>query len=123
MGERTTLGGQWAAGSPVRRRMRPLVWADPRANIGEAAQLLDGADHSCVLVRLPDGLGIATDHDFRTSLVDASVSRETPLRAICSVPVVTINEHTDAPGALLEMVERGSTTSSSRPTPATRSAS
>ena len=80
---------------------------DPQATIGEAAQLLDGADHSCVLVRLPGGLGIATDHDFRTSLADASLSREAPLSAICSVPAVTVNEHTDAPTALMEMVERG----------------
>ena len=87
--------------------MRPLVWADPEASIGEAAQLLDGADISCVLVRLPGGLGIATDHDFRASLADASLSREAPLTAICSVPAVTVNEHSDAPAALVEMVERG----------------
>ena len=107
MEERTTLGGRWAGASPVRRSMRPPVWADPGATIGEAALLLDGADHSCVLVRLPGGLGIATDHDFRASLADASLSREAPLSAICSVPVVTVNEHTDAPAALVEMVERG----------------
>ena len=71
MDERTTLGGKWAAAPPVRGRMRPLVWADPRATIGEAAQLLERADESCVLVRLPAGLGIATDHDFRTALADA----------------------------------------------------
>ena len=107
MGERTTLGRQWAAPSPVHRRMRPLVWADPRATIGEGARLLDDAEHSCVLVRLPAGLGIATDHDFRRSLADESLSREAPLSAICSVPAVTVTEHTDAPAALLEMVERG----------------
>jgi hypothetical protein len=37
MGERTTLGRQWAAPSSVQRRMRPLVWADPRATIGSVA--------------------------------------------------------------------------------------
>ena len=41
------------------------------------------------------------------SLADGSLSREAPLSAICSVPVVTVTEHTDAPTALLEMVERG----------------
>ena len=107
MGGRTTLGGRWAGASPVRRSMRPLVWVDPHATIGEAAQLLDGADHSCVLVRLPGGLGIATDHDFRASLADASLSRQAPLSEICSVPAVTVNEHTDAPAALIDMVERG----------------
>ena len=107
MEERTTLGDRWAAASPVRRRMRPLVWADPRATIGEAADLLAGADDSCVLVRLPGGLGIATDHDFRMALADATLSREAALSAICSVPAVTVNEHTDAPTALVMMVERG----------------
>jgi CBS domain-containing protein len=87
--------------------MRPLVWADPHNSIGEAAQLLDGADLSCVLVRLPGGLGIATDHDFRASLAVAGLSRQAPLSAICSVPAVTVNEHTDAPAALVVMVERG----------------
>jgi len=104
---RTTLEDRWAAASPVRRRMRPLVWADPRATIGEAARLLAGADDSCVLVRLPGGLGIATDHDFRMALADATLSREAALSAICSVPAVTVNEHTDAPTALVMMVERG----------------
>lgn len=83
-----------------------MVWADSRATIGEAARLLN-AEHSCVLVRLPAGLGIATDHDFRSSLADNSLSREAPLSAICSVPAVTVTDHTDAPAALLEMVERG----------------
>ena len=87
--------------------MRPLVWADPRATIGERALLLNGAEHSCVLVRLPDGLGIATDLDFRMSLSNASLSREAPLSAICSVPVVTVTEHTGAPATLLKMVEQG----------------
>ena len=105
MEERTTLGGQWGA-SPVRARMRPLVWADPGATVGEAARLLHGADDSCVVVQLPAGLGIATDHDFRASLSDPTTSRDAPLGAICSVPVVTVNEHTDAPAALLEMVEK-----------------
>ena len=107
MGERTTLGRQWAVPSPVHRTMRPLVWADARATIGEGSLLLNGAEHSCVLVRLPAGLGIATDHDFRRSLANASLSREAPLSAICSVPVVTVTEHTDAPAALLKMVEQG----------------
>lgn len=106
MEERSTLGRQWTAPSPVHRRMRPVVWADSRATIGEAARLLT-TEHSCVLVRLPAGLGIATDHDFRRSLADDSLSRESPLSTICSAPAVTVTEHTDAPAALLEMVERG----------------
>ena len=122
MGERTTLGRQWVAPSPVHRTMRPLVWADRGATIGDGARLLDDPEHSCVLVRLPTGLGIATDHDFRRSIADGSLSREAPLSAICSVPVVTVTEYTDASAALLEMVERASTTSSSPPTLATRSA-
>jgi CBS domain-containing protein len=87
--------------------MRPMLWADAHASIAEAAQLLHGVDHSCVLVRLPAGLGIVTDHDFRASLADPSVSRDTAVREICSVPVRTVNEHADAPAALLEMVEHG----------------
>ena len=105
MGERTTLDGQWVAPSPVGKRMRSLVWADPGATIGEGARLLEGGAHSCVVMRLPAGLAIATDHDFRRSLADESLSREGPLSDICSVPAVTITEHTDAPAALLEMVE------------------
>jgi CBS domain-containing protein len=107
MGERTSLGRQWAVPALVHRTMRPLVWADPRATIGGGARLLEGAEHSCVLVRLPSGLGIVTDHDFRRSLAEESMSREAPLSAICSVPVVTVTEHTDAPTALLVMVEQG----------------
>jgi CBS domain-containing protein len=87
--------------------MRPLLWADAGASIGTAARLLDGGDDSCVLVRLPGGFGIATDHDFRASLADDSVSRDTALGAICSAPVVTVNEHADAPAALLQMIEHG----------------
>ena len=97
----------WAAASEVRRRMRPLIWASAGTTLGEAARLLDGADDSCVLVRLPGGFGIATDHDFRASWADESMSRTTELGSICSVPVVTVNEHTDAPAALLEMIEHG----------------
>lgn len=104
--EERTSSGSWSAATPVRRRMRPLIWADPQATIGEAAALLAG-DHSCVVVRLPAGVGIATDHDFRRSLADRTLSRSAPLRTICSVPVVTVTEHTDGPAALLEMVERG----------------
>jgi CBS domain-containing protein len=87
--------------------MRPLVWAGPRATVGEAARLLHDADDSCVLVQLPDGLAIATDHDFRASLADASLTRDTEVGAICSVPVRTVNEHADAPAALLQMIEHG----------------
>ena len=107
MPERTTPGGQWATSSPVQRWMRPLVWADPQAAIGEAAQQLDGTDSSCVLVRLPAGLGIATDHDFRSSLANGDLSRDAPLSAICSLPVVTVTGNTDAPAALVKMVEGG----------------
>jgi CBS domain-containing protein len=106
-GRRTVLGDGWTASSPVSRRMRALVWADAGTTVGEAAALLAGREHSCVLVRLPDGLGIATDHDFRASLADPRLSRESPVGAICSVPAATVTEHTDAPTALLEMVERG----------------
>lgn len=96
----------WGATTPVRTRMRPAVWAGVGATIGEAAQLL-GADDSCVLVRLRTGLAIATDHDFRVSLTDPSVSRATALDEICSNPVVTVDEHADAPSALLAMLEHG----------------
>jgi CBS domain-containing protein len=102
-----TTTAAWAAASPVGRRMRPLVWADAGATIGEAARLLDGTDDSCVLVRLPAGFGIATDHDFRASLAKESVRRETTVGGICSAPVVTVNERTDAPSALLVMIEHG----------------
>jgi CBS domain-containing protein len=95
-----------ATATAVRRRMRAAVWADPATTIGEAARLL-GDEDSCVLVRLHDGTGIATDHDFRTALAHRSVSRDTALGDICSAPVVTVNEHADAPTALLEMLEHG----------------
>src|SRR5262245_3191637 len=106
MTDRTTLGGRWVSPSPVHRRMRPVTWADPAATIGEAARLLHGPEHSCVLVRLPDGVGIATDHDFRASLADESLSRESPVSTICSNPVATVTDQTDAAAALLAMVER-----------------
>jgi CBS domain-containing protein len=87
--------------------MRPIVWAEAAATIGDAARLLDGDDHSCVLVRLPEGLGIATDHDFRRSLADAALARESPIGAICSAPIATVTEDTEASTAFLEMIERG----------------
>ena len=107
MAERTSLGGQWAPSSPVRRTMRPIVWAEASATVGDAARLLDGDDHSCVLVRLPEGLGIETDHDFRRSLADAALARESPIGAICSAPIATVTEDTEASTAFLEMIERG----------------
>ena len=108
MGERTDARGP--VGSRVagaEEDAAPRLGGSAEPPSARPRRMLDGADHSCVLVRLPAGLGIATDHDFRASLADANLSRETPLSAICSVPAVTVNEHTDAPAALLEMVERG----------------
>ena len=107
MAERMSFGGQWAASPRVRRTMRPIVWVEATATIGDAARLLDSAEHSCVLTKLPDGLGIATDHDFRRSVADASLSRESPIGAICSAPVATVTEDTEAATAFLEMIERG----------------
>ncbi len=51
MGERTAAVGSWNL-FPLQRRMRPLVWADPRATIGEGAQQLDGTEHSCAVLGL-----------------------------------------------------------------------
>jgi CBS domain-containing protein len=107
MADRTAVDGDWAASAPVHRSMRPIVWAEAGTTIGEAARLLDGDDHSCVLARLSAGLGIATDHDFRRSLTDDSLGREAPVATICSTPVVTVAENSEASTAFLEMIERG----------------
>ncbi len=105
MGDVTLAQGPALA--PVHRRMRPLVWADAEVTVGDAARKLSGTDHSCLLVRLPSGPAIATDHDFRTWLAEPHGSREAPVTRIVSTPVVTVPAAADASTALLLMVETG----------------
>jgi CBS domain-containing protein len=74
--------------------------------IREAAQRMTAEDASAVLVRVGDGLGIVTDHDFRSRVVAAGVSPDAPVSAVMTEPAYTVTADRPAGEVLLDMLER-----------------
>lgn len=86
---------------------RPAVIVSPDSQLRDAAQLMVTAGTSSLLVDLGDQLGIVTDSDFRSRVVAAGISPDTPVSAIMSVPAHTVSSETTGTDVLLEMLERG----------------
>jgi CBS domain-containing protein len=92
---------------PVRRYLRPPVWAEPGDTAAAAAAKITAAGQSCALVRTPQGLGIVTDSDFRRASGRAMAPESTPAAALATVPARIIAARTTRAQALVIMVEHG----------------
>jgi CBS domain-containing protein len=93
--------GDLVKGSPVS--------CGPEASVAEAAQLMTGRGVGSVIVIAGDGapLGIVTDRDLRVNVVAQGLASHTPVRAIMSSPLLSVDQARPAFDALLEMTRRG----------------
>lgn len=91
----------------VSKHCRPILWAAPATTVREAAQLIDQLQTSCILAETPQGVGIATDKDFRTLVATGRVPLNAPVADIVSAPVASVAHTTTVAAALLKMVETG----------------
>jgi CBS domain-containing protein len=90
-------------------RSQPL-FCDPQTTAQEAAKIMIAEKRSAILVRGPDGRGIAgivTDVDLRNKVVVGGVSRHAPVTEIMSAPVHTIGADVLAPEAGIAMMAAG----------------
>jgi CBS domain-containing protein len=87
-------------------RSTPL-FCEPDTTVREAARIMAEGGRSCILVHLPDGLGIVTDVDMRDKVVAGTVSRDAPVSAIMTTPVHTIGHEALAPEASIAMMSAG----------------
>lgn len=94
---------------PVERRLaqvvRPIVWCEPTDRVRDVAERISVGGHSCALVRLATGVGIVTDHDFRSRVATGQVGIDAPVSTLAMVPVRTIDEGATQADGLLLMVE------------------
>lgn len=95
------------AQSNVVRYMRTIVWCDASASVREVAKAITDSEQSCALIRSGDELGLVTDRDFRSRVGVGEVSIDAPVRAIMSVPIITVPNTTTLAAAFLLMVEAG----------------
>ena len=86
---------------------RGLVVCAADTTIREAAQRMNEAGATCVVVEGGGELGILTDRDLRTRVVAEGMSADDPVAAAMTSPAVTAAA--DRPGslALLDMLDRG----------------
>jgi CBS domain-containing protein len=89
------------------RVMRPIVWCRPDEPIRDVARRIGDAAGSFALVRVPDGLGIVTDHDFRQRVATGETGVDAPVGALATVPAITIDADASQAAGLLRMVEHG----------------
>jgi CBS domain-containing protein len=109
--DRGVQAGPAVARPAVERRLaqvvRPIVWCEPTERIREVAERISAGAHSCALVRLPTGLGIVTDHDFRRRIATGEISIDAPVSKLATTPVLTIDQSAAQVDGLLRMVEHG----------------
>jgi CBS domain-containing protein len=86
-------------------RTPPLLCAAGEP-IRAAAQRMTAEGASAVLVRTADRLGIVTDRDFRSRVVAAGLSPDTPVSAVMTEPAYTVPAGRLAGEVLLDMLER-----------------
>lgn len=86
---------------------RDPLWCRADTPIREAALRMTEARQSCVLVELPEGLGIVTDSDCRGRVATGEVPVDAPLATIVTSPVQTLNRSEPAATAFLQMVQHG----------------
>lgn len=92
----------------VRHQMRPVVWCDPGATIGQAAAAITEAGQSCVLIDLQGQIGIATNSDFLAAVARGDdMTAHAPVADLASFPLATVDGDALVGDALLKMVECG----------------
>ncbi|MEI2821718.1 MAG: putative nucleotidyltransferase substrate binding domain-containing protein [Marmoricola sp.] len=87
--------------------MRSPIWCTPLTPIREAAARMTSENHSCVLYRTPDGVGIMTDSDCRSQVATGQVSIDAPVSAIGTAKVESVPHDTTSAEAFVRMVTRG----------------
>jgi CBS domain-containing protein len=96
-----------AADRRLARVMRPVVWCRASDPIRDVAARIGAAGHSCALVDTGAGLGIVTDHDFRSRVATGAVPPDAPVGELATVPARTVDEDATPATGLLQMVEHG----------------
>jgi len=86
---------------------RPAVWVEAGATVGEAARAMREQKVSSVLVR-GDPTGIVTDRDFRNRVLAEGLGPETPVSAILSRPLRTVDVTTPISAAWTTLLDTGS---------------
>lgn len=84
--------------------MRPPLWADATATVREAARAMSDGRESCVLTRIGEDVGIATDSDFRRAIGERSEPGAEALAVIATAPAVAIDDTTLVAEALITMI-------------------
>ncbi len=103
-GEVVPLSGDLAA--PVERLIGRAVVSVPRdSTVGEAARRMQGEGVSSVLVE-GDPLGIVTDRDLRGRVLAAGHGPDTPVTAVMSTPVVTVDHTAPLIDVLVQFLDR-----------------
>jgi CBS domain-containing protein len=87
--------------------MRPVVWCAEADKIRDVADQIGVAGTSCALVRTASGLGIVTDHDFRSRVATGRLGVDAPVARLATVPALTVDEDATQAAGLLAMVEHG----------------
>jgi len=87
----------------------PPVSCGPEASVAEAARLMTRRGVGSVIVVDGAGapLGIVTDRDLRIKVVAQGLPSATPVSAIMSSPLLSVDPARPASDALLEMIRRG----------------
>jgi CBS domain-containing protein len=106
--DRLTRGGLLAGPqTPVTRHMRPIVWCEPGARVREVAKAIGEAGQSSALLRTADGIGIVTDHDFRSRVATGEVGVDAPVAAIMTTPAAAVPATATVATAFVHMVKVG----------------
>jgi len=101
--EPPTLGGDLT--TPVGDLIvRPPVMISPSSTVTEAAQAMQKAWVSVVLVQ-DNPPGIITDHDFRMRVLAEGLGPETPVQLVMSRPLKTLPADTPTHGAMLFLLQ------------------
>jgi CBS domain-containing protein len=85
---------------------RPAVWVDPSTTVGQAARVMREQRISSVLVR-SDPPGIVTDRDFRNKVLAEGLGPDTPVTAILSRPLRTVDAATPISAAWTSLLDSG----------------
>jgi len=85
---------------------RPPVICEPRASVGEAAELMSRERVSSVLVPIGETWGILTDRDLRNRVLGRRRGPEMPVSEAMTVPAETVAAEAMAGEVLLWMLER-----------------
>jgi CBS domain-containing protein len=84
----------------------PAAWMDAGESVGAAAREMHGRRISSVLVRA-DPPGIVTDRDFRSRVLAQGLGPETPLAAVMSRPLRTVDARAPVYDAWATLLEAG----------------